>query len=1293
MATIYTNRNDNAGSHSTVSALSTSTWAGGVVPVAADTAYIVGRRTLINQSAFAKWTGTRTITVDSTTYFATSGFFYTVTSAGETIKVNYTGTTSTTFTGCSVDETDSYFAWTWSGSVISDNNYVINPAYVVEVGVGQTLDVSYLYIQEGGYLYINGGTVKIGIALYMRDGWLVGRSGSIVISRSAGTTSSSAIGYFYSENYMLQNIDIDGGENRAYGALTSNIALGGGSCTVSMTSGSLAEGDEVAIYKVDDTRRMVPSLYRDATDDFSNMDEGFDVAGVNGSTVYLAMRNGTRGVVKEVTTNGGQKILNVDTASAWFEAGDKIVISNNVYTVDSVAESTYTLYDYDFTNTSTSLSDFWVDASDHVYSSGWSIEAGIGLKNNVAGYREFVHKYCWRRDVIVEAEISPQDGWDSGTRGTNDYGLLTSYDPSFRWGHRGYDTFKSDYLVIDEAADRIYFGIRSMSNYANNRLSRNTTLRDELRLPTRYKIDNSKNRTRVYYNDKLLTEEFRFDGAFKGLVGFFHDNNVSVRYKNLTIKAPTQLVTITTANSISAGATVYRSGAECTHAIGDKIVKLASTNTGNGNHADLAFAYRGQRGNGEWPLIIQVNGTSTTNASMPYVHNHDMNIDYYYNLGNNTNEVSFTLDLMSQKTFTHVSFVPRIQDYSNYYGMNGVTIYGSNDLTNWTTLYGPTNDTKNWYYGSYNRMAFYPTGTASYRYVKFATKGAQHGTYATNRYVNIGVHNFSAGYTIELNNASDFAVGEKITVMSDSGYSWGSREVEAYYAIVSNSNSDPETFWHGGWLQECTITGKSGNTLSLDRPIFWGYIEGSDSVTVVKTNKNFTITGEIGASSAFSDWRWPNIQLSDGGSVGRRQNFRNTRLQYIGSYRYSSSTDYNRGLIDYSNDYYNLANFDGTVWQQGPDGATFNGVGSYAGHMILRNSVVIGHRAVWTRYNASYAGTAYFNNKILGVLTGLYFYDLETFYANYNEIATTGDAMVLANMRVSRSVIPSFNQIRRNYLKGTSSSGMVLYNQTVGPRRIPWIEIEYNKIRASDDYAMSGQWFTPIIASDAMAEHTGSRVSRYRNEGAWSQGDTSSDLSYALPQHNFARFGYDMCFGVYHTFVREHDEQDIIKVFNPQGDDYFAMFGMEIDVLDDIALQVYVKFDYQYSLLRTIQDDGASDGRLRCYALEKGVIIQTNWGVTPSAAGEGWNTLEATFNTFSSTKGPKAVYLSMDSQNSFVRFKNSTAYILTDNPDKIKVIGNTFNHQRVWDQYHESKDMRRLTTSGTRATKLRKIKF
>lgn len=822
MATIYSTRNDDAGSDNLVSYSSTSSWVGGVVPGPADTVYVVGRRTLINQGAFAKWAGTRTITVDSTSYFATSGYFYTTTQYGELVKIDYTGKTSNTFTGCSVNEAsnsvisghdwNTYSAHTWNnGGNISDNSYVHNPANIIEINTGETFECDILYIQEGGMIFVNGGTLKINVGIWVRDGRLIGRqSGVIEISRNSVGLSNSYVGYLNSENYSMAVIDIDGGENRSFTTLAATAAKDSSSITVNGTASSyFAIGDEITVYDptLEGSRRWNKGYtgYRDLSSSFNDMDEGFDVCGVAGSNVYLATRNGARGPVKSVTSNGSTKYLHVDPGSTHFIAGDKILVNNIEYTISAVENSSHTLYDYDFTNPATSLSDFWVDDPDHVYSNGWVIESGVGLRNT-SGYSELIHKYVWKRDVVVEAHLSPLSGWDSGTRGTTDYGIMTSYDPSFRQGSRGFDSFKTDILRIDDAGDAINFYIRSMSNYTSNRLSRDTSIRDQTRVGSVYEVDTREAFTTVKINGLELTKEFRRDGNFKGLVGIYTDANTSMRCRRLIIKVPTQILTVTTTNTIAVESMVYRTGTENLHNAGRTVLKIASINTGEGSHTDLAFAYRGQYGNGEWPKFVQVNGSASTSTSQTYVHNHDMNVDYYLDLGNTTAARSMTIDLTYTRTFTHVSFVPRNNENSGWVGMTGVTIYGSNDLSSWTTLYGTTTDTKRWYGGggSYNRIAFYPTGTASFRYVKFETTGA---TGSTNyqRYVNIGVHDFSEGYTLTLNNAVDFNIGDQITVSSDSGYSWGSREVEGYNAAITYQ-TDPEEFFHGGWLQQCTIS-------------------------------------------------------------------------------------------------------------------------------------------------------------------------------------------------------------------------------------------------------------------------------------------------------------------------------------------------------------------------------------------------------------------------------------------------------------------------------------------------------
>lgn len=154
------------------------------------------------------------------------------------------------------------------------------------------------------------------------------------------------------------------------------------------------------------------------------------------------------------------------------------------------------------------------------------------------------------------------------------------------------------------------------------------------------------------------------------------------------------------------------------------------------------------------------------------------------------------------------------------------------------------------------------------------------------------------------------------------------------------------------------------------------------------------------------------------------------------------------------------------------------------------------------------------------------------------------------------------------------------------------------------------------------------------------------------------------------------------------------MLGVEIEARENVEFQVHVKFDYYYSRLSRIQDDGNVDGRLNCYSLQHGTRLQTIYGEVPaSTTVDGWNTFEGTFNTFASEEGIAAVYLSRDAQNSYIKIRNSSARVLTNSPTSLRVIGNTFNLQRIWDQYQEIKDMSPLTSANSRTVKLLNVKL
>ena len=1310
MATIYSNRTDGTGSHTVVAANSASTWQGGVTPSASDLVYIVGYRTTWNSGSTYKWAGTRTCTVASTSGFASAGFFYTVTTDSQIIKVNYNGTTSTTFLNCEIDETDYPWDTVRNNGYIANGYYIHNPANIVTID-GVLFECDEMIIQEGGWInIINGGELKINKGLTVRDGRLLGQgAGTITFDRPSA--SLSVYGYFNTDNYYMSIIDIDGGEVRTYATVQANTTYGDYYLSVNTpTNGTFAWGDDIAVFTPGEYRYLNKEGYTYAYGYSLNYgeecDEGLDVVGYSNNKIYAALRNGSRGTVLATGTDSRGNYIELQQDSLYFNVGDRLIAfdaSNNPIVVDiTIAEDdAVTLYDYDFSSPSANLNDFFVDDDTCAYSNGWVLNS-YGLTQTQSGYKELLHKYFYDRDVVIEAEISPLDQYSTGNRGTGDFGIITSYDPAFRPGHRGYDSFKTDYLRIDDAADQISIYTRSVTNYADNRMSRDTGgIRNELRLPATYIVDNRKGMYTAYANGQEISKEFRRDGNFKGITGLFVDSNTQATFRRLKIKVPTvkvygTIVAGTSLLNIPVNNRIWRTGFERLHSAGARVVKIASINTGNGNHTDLAFAQRGQYGNGEWPIVKGVGAASNTNSNFPYLHNHDTNIDYYYNLGDGTGKY-LIFDLTKEQEFTHVSFQPRTYDVGTTYGYRNVAIYGSHDNVNWDLLYGPVDDTKKWYYRTYNRMAFYPTGTVTYRYVKFATDGAQVSPYQ-NRYVNLGVHNFSDGYKLELNNASDFNIGDYITVMSDSGYSWSSTEYEAYYALISNGGADPESFYHSGWIPRAQITGKSGNMIYLDKPIFWGYVEGRDSVTIVKLTRNFVVRGMIyPGSNSTNDWRWPTMYINSGSSYGRIYKFQNILFDKMGSYRYSGSGSYNRGIVNRNNDPWSCTLFEGTVHMMGPDGTTWSGVGDYSGHSIHRNTVqMCMYSGNWFQSTPNYAGAAVWNTKTLGCILGIYggTAGFRAYDWSYNEVATCDVGIYISSRRLNRAAVPMFSRINRNTVKGTSGYGYQLYLDTSNPTSADFVECIANRVRATDDQSQVGYSVSnPMQDFDALSEHTGSRMSRYNNGGHFGFGDTGSDLQPQEVFKNFGRYGYDIAALTNCFAIKDYSNPDITRFYRYTSDSYLPMFGIEFDMIQatDAPVEVDVYFEYRQPLINRIQNDGTDDGRLRIQQIQGATRKSIAYSEVPQNLTNGWHVFQQTF-IFDQVKAPCAIYVAMAAYNGYLSIRNSRAVVKTNNADRLAVRANTFNMARIWNPYRENDgDIKPL--KANRATAMKRIKF
>jgi len=350
----------------------------------------------------------------------------------------------------------------------------------------------------------------------------------------------------------------------------------------------------------------------------------------------------------------------------------------------------------------------------------------------------------------------------------------------------------------------------------------------------------------------------------------------------------------------------------------------------------------------------------------------------------------------------------------------------------------------------------------------------------------------------------------------------------------------------------------------------------------------------------------------------------------------------------------------------------------------------------WEGYiHSSYTGSAVFNTKIQNVYNGIYLEFPRVAFVNYNEVSNNDTSIYIGSFRTDRMVIPFSNEVRYNYLKGTSYAGFRITDESVGPRRSARIKIENNKARGMDDYAViSSKTYdgSPFVNSDFMSEHTGSRMSRYRNGGFLAEGDTSSDQAWANKQQNFGRFGYDLLKGVYYFAEKDPSRPESTRFYNPDGDAYMAALGMELDVLDNVPFQIYIKFDYRVPLMANLQDDGTDDGRIRVYNIQHGTLLSTQYGVVPNTAGTDWQTFEGTFSNFASDEGRAGAFLTRSAQNGYMDIRNGIAYVLTDYPDKIKVISNTFILSNIWDQRKEYQDIRKLT-APTRSTKFIRVKL
>ena len=1281
----------------------TSAWQGGVVPGTADIAQVRGIRATINQAAFPAWVGTITITVSSTSGFPTSGTFYSVTDRNQKVKINYTGTTATTFTGCTIDT--SYFPWTVNNTPIYNlyGGNIANGTYVhftPIIEVTGSVNAGTVIIENGGYLKIHSGG-SFGFLDYItaRDGTLHA-SGSATLRFELNNTaaSSGTVSRLIGENFQLSQILFEGNENRTNSTLTANVAIGDEKITVANTSNFevddfiIIKDPNLNIQRVDDGFRAAYSFPT------GSLDEVFQVAGKSGNDLYIRRLNTNQYPILSVSGN------TVVLDSTQVQVGQKLVMNNDVYVVQSVSDYDYLIRDYDFTLAGTTLADWDTNVTRSAYfadfqksASPVSGSAYALIQHNTTAYRDLVIKDIMRQDVKVEAWISNYRNVTTGTNDGGELGVIIHADPIMDYDY-GLDSFAHTFFGINKDNGTYRLLQRAVSSNSTNLTTRAGVSTDFLR---KFTVECRAGRIRGYVNDVLVNESFMRSGGYYGRVGVYCNAQNSFTCTQFKVYIPGQQVVLDKIVNATTSDKAYETGAEYTHTTGNVVIKQASIITDPLGHGDLAFGYRGAsnyRNDAIFPYMYNAvaNNTgsyarTTSTAFYPLLNgamNYDLNS--YNFASNNTTTGSMIVDLGAQRTITHVTFQEYFRFYGQFFSTGGyLMVRTSNDLTNWTTV--PIRTGSEAYaaqkYDTQRRET--PDSLRDYelqtpqtaRYVQITRAGGNDSSTAENRWSSFGVHNHTGGFKLQLNNVSDYSVNDRVMILYNASYVGYNQESNWQPSLIAGTV--PSSLWTSQLTEYYTVTAvdTQNKTITLDRPFTHGIVNGGERV--VKLNREIKVRGDRG-TGVWKSGRW-NI-YAGGQTNGRRYIVRNTEYTHMaGQYPTNLNTNYEISCFGHRNynvfdaDIYDNITYYNCLNQATQFGAYFNYTG---GNILVRDSTMLNWNGrSWYTYFPSQYGCSYYNGNTFAFNVtndhGFWTAVTNIYYLNNSNYGGTAPA-------VSPRFYPFYNTnvfntptqifFKRNYGNGGQNSGFLIEMSQGFGYGINFFN-EDNSYEYMDDYLVYQYRFAPFSHKGVRTPiqgNTNNRLTRFRNEG-WVNPDKAMQqhvLSHFMTNYN--GWNYNIAYQDY-SYVLKYPSEDYYRFYRVNPIWQNAILGTTFQVLDSSSATFNYSFEYVHDMSQWAQNEHTYTGSLAQFVLKDGARYISDV-VIPKVTGS------LVYRTGSVTVTGPGVFnigLGQASLSGYVAFKNVKNTFTSTNPSSLRIFSNTFDSAQM-----ESPDVRDYTTNN-----------
>lgn len=1266
MATIYTNTANFTTAAPSKLWQDPTAWVGNVVPTSADTVYIRGIRTTLNQASIASWAGTLDITVASTTGFPATGSFFTVTDRGMKVKVDYTGSSATQFRACSIDS--DYFPFVSSSFPDRFGGSIFNGAYVhfsPTILVTGSFSASCLLgiVEYGANLKVtDGGTFYVGNYLTVRDGTLHA-SGSATFRYNYHNASQTAgeISRIIGENYYLSHIIMEADDTRSNTNLTSTAIAGSTFLSCSSANTLFADGDRIAVSNR--SNRIVMDY--DALDiNYSSKllydnEEGLLVTGATSNAVYVGLVNGLKCKVLDIQGDPATTIIVDETR---FKVGDKINSGTGTYTITAIEDYDHLLADYDFSSGAT-LANWETDTVRSSYFSNFTVSSSYALiQHATTSYRHLFIKDIMRSDVKIEAWISNYRGITSGVSDGGALGIAFHSAPVLDFDY-GNSSGGRSYFGWDVDNNRYYLYSYAMSNYSNNRLTSGS-------IPTyghkKLTVDCRKGFVKGYIDDQLVIENILRLPPSVGRVGVFCDAQNSFSCTRYKVYAPSQKLTLDNPFSGAVGDYVYESGTEFTHTTADTIIKLSSTVTDALGHKNLAYCYRGMdkfQNDSVYPYIYATNTTTrTANTSHWCVLSNNNHTSYNYDVGTGTDKYQI-IDLTQQTNFTHISY----KEYYYAYGqtLNGISVSGSNDMVNWTGLFNSASLTDR--RTSQDALRLLDLGgTKSFRYVRVGrTLGTSYN--ANNLNISLGVHDFSGGYKITVNNASDLNIGDKIHITHNNGYN--PDQGETYMTYVA-AGTEPFSRFITKMRNDYIITDKSGTTLTLDRPFILGHLEGGEQV--IKLNRNIVVSG----SRETAMWSLGRLWLYVGSNYGRRYEFKNVEFSNMSSYYPTNWRDYTYcNLAIRSYNYYDNLLFDGiTLYNQFASDTSYGWSNYNASNLFFKNSFVstIGGRGWGAYYPSPYDSAHVQTNNIFADVYFTYAYGYSEYHSGYYNISYN---QIIACAGIGGYAVNDYSWYRyglsryqvkkkitkRNYSNGIPGANLTHYQAIRSDSVQNWTEIENNTGDAVYSYYIYGvgnlsryiDGNKTLIKKEMRLED---RLTNWTNIGLMYNEYT--DIGTIMPWiKNYNRSNYTVGY-LYPYWVVKFDGENFWRYYN-FGADYRSPMLM-LAIFSNVTTPIYVTFGFDYisDMSHYTCDEGTYQQRLVVQKKKNNYRLETDDYLAKSTSWQSY-TKRITIDS----PGSYEFIVGSTFRHGYVGIKNmfSTISTTATNNDDYMIIKNTLN--------------------------------